>query len=49
MPTRLSELGIGAEKLEQMAGKLVYFDRGRIGNNVKLNREDVITIYQTAM
>jgi hypothetical protein len=49
MPVRLSDLGIGAEKLELMAGRIVYYDQGRIGSIAKLQRQDVLAIYQLAL
>jgi alcohol dehydrogenase len=48
MPTRLSDLGIGADRLELLAGRLVYYDQGRIGNFVKLNYADVLAILYLA-
>lgn len=43
LATRLSELGIGSERFEEMAEKA-----GTVGNFVKLGKEDIIAIYQLA-
>jgi alcohol dehydrogenase YqhD (iron-dependent ADH family) len=48
MPSTLAELGIEADKLEEMAGKCRMND-GTTGNLVKLNRDDVLNILKLAL
>lgn len=49
LPTRLNELQIGEEKLEEMADKCTAGDRQTVGNFVKLQRADVLAIYRLAL
>ncbi|TCL69899.1 hypothetical protein EDC14_101120 [Hydrogenispora ethanolica] len=49
LPTRLNELQIPEEKLEEMADKCTAGDRQTIGNFVKLRRADVLAIYRLAL
>lgn len=49
MPVRLSDLGIGADKLELMANRVVYFDQGCIGSYARLGPKDVIEILKLAL
>jgi len=47
LPTRLREVGIGADRLEEMAGKAVA--GGPIGGLKKLAQEDVLAILKLAL
>jgi len=47
LPATLKELGIGGEKIGEMAGRCVH--RGHIGNFVKLGEKDVAEIYRIAL
>ncbi len=47
MPVSLEELDIPAERLEEMAEKAT--ENGAIGNFVKLDTEDVLNIYKSAL
>ena len=47
MPVTLEELDIPAERLEEMAEKAT--ENGAIGNFVKLETEDVLNIYKSAL
>lgn len=49
MPTRLSDLNIGSEKLELMARRARYDDDGLMGNFVRLDKDDVLAIYRLAL
>ncbi|RUA06144.1 MAG: NADH-dependent alcohol dehydrogenase [Fusobacteria bacterium] len=46
MPTRLSQANIDSERFEEMAAKAT--ENGKIGNFVKLTKEDVVNIYKLA-
>ncbi len=46
LPTRLNEVNIPNDRFEEMAEKCV--DRGPLGNFVKLNKRDIISIYKIA-
>jgi alcohol dehydrogenase len=48
MPVRLGELGIGTDRFELMANRIIYYDQGRIGGFVKLCKEDVLAILNLA-
>lgn len=48
IPTTLREVGIGEEKLEEMANQAVRIE-GTLGNFKPLNREDVLNIYKAAL
>jgi alcohol dehydrogenase len=47
LPTTLKEIKVSSEKFELMAGKAVA--RGPIGNFIKINKEDVVKIYNLAL
>lgn len=47
LPTRLSEIEVDLNKIDEMAGKIV--SRGPVGNLVKLEKEDAIKIYRLAI
>lgn len=46
LPVTLTELKVGTDRLEEMAAKCTA--RGPVGNFVKLDKEDVLAIYQLA-
>lgn len=45
LPITLEEAGILDDRVEEMADKCTSFDKAAIGNFVKLNKKDVINIY----
>ena len=47
MPTKLSEVGIGEDKLEEMAKKSVRF--GKIGSLKPIDHNDVFNILKAAL
>lgn len=47
LPTRLKHLGIGKDRLEEMAEKCVH--RESVGKFVKLYKKDVLSIYKLAL
>jgi alcohol dehydrogenase YqhD (iron-dependent ADH family) len=47
LPTSLSELDIGDDRLEEMAEKSV--SDGPLGEFKKLNKEDIVNIYKLAL
>ncbi len=47
MPVRLSEAGIGGDRLEEIAGRVV--ENGPVGVFQKLDRQDVLAIYRLAL
>lgn len=49
LPTRLSELNIGEDRLEEMADKCTDSDRATTGKFVKLKKEDVYNILKLAL
>lgn len=49
LPTTLQELGIPADRLEEMADKASNSGTKKLGNFVKLNREDILAIYKLAL
>jgi len=49
LPTRLSNLGIGDDKLAMLSERIFYDANGEIGNFVKLNKNDVLAIYNLAL
>jgi len=49
MPTRLHEVNIDNTHFEEMADKLLSSGNKTIGNFVKLNKEDMINIYNLAL
>jgi alcohol dehydrogenase YqhD (iron-dependent ADH family) len=48
LPTTLRELGIPDDRLEEMASRCTDNGRSRIGNFVKLSRDDVLNIFMSA-
>lgn len=50
MPTSIKEMGIEVtdEQIEEMAYKCSFFDKRKIGQFVKLNKQDMIEIYKMA-
>lgn len=48
LPTRLSEMNIGDDKLDEMASKGSTSDTRTLGNFVKLNKADIFNILQLA-
>lgn len=49
LPTRLSDLGIGADKIEEMAYKCTDGETHTTGQFVKLNKSDIEKIYRLAL
>jgi len=49
MPTRLSEMNVGIDRLEEMAEKATQSDTHTLGNFVKLRRSDVFKILKRAV
>ena len=49
LAVRLSELGIGADRLAEMAGKATKQGSASIGNFVKLDEKSVIEIFKLAL
>lgn len=49
MPTRLSDVDIGTDKLSEMAEKAVKSKRNNLGSYVRLSVEDVEEIYKLAL
>ncbi len=49
MPTRLSEVGIDNSRFEEMANKLLSNGNLTIGSFVKLDKQDMINIYNLAL
>lgn len=49
LPTRLSDLNIGADRLEEMADKCTLGGTRTSGQFVKLNRDDVLAILKLAL
>ena len=47
LPVTLKELGIGSDRLEEMARKCAH--RGPIGNFAKLGENDILAIYRSAL
>ena len=48
LPTRLSEVNIGQDRLREMAEKCVMDRNGTVGNFRKLTADDIFNIYQLA-
>lgn len=48
LATTLAEINIPADRLEEMADKCTDYGRYKVGGFVKLNRDDVLKIYQLA-
>jgi alcohol dehydrogenase YqhD (iron-dependent ADH family) len=49
LPNRLSEMGIGADRIEEMADKATGNGMWTAGNFVKLKRDDVVAILKSAL
>lgn len=49
MPTRLGELGIGNDRLEEMAGKSIKPWKTTVGNVSKLTRDEVLEVLKLAI
>jgi len=49
MPTRLNELNIGEDSLQDLANKCRMSPAGTVGSFVKLNRDDVVAILKLAL
>jgi alcohol dehydrogenase YqhD (iron-dependent ADH family) len=49
LPNRLSEMGIGADRIEEMADKATGHGMWTAGNFVKLKRDDVVAILKSAL
>jgi len=48
LPVRLKDLGIGTDRIEEMAKKIRLFDEDSVGRFVKLKYDDVVKIYKLA-
>ncbi|NLU26249.1 MAG: iron-containing alcohol dehydrogenase [Hungateiclostridium thermocellum] len=48
LPTRFSDVGIGDDRFEEMADKATANDTKKIGNFVKLSKQDIVNIYSLA-
>ena len=49
MPTRLGELGIGDDRLEEMAAKSIKPWKTTVGNVSKLTRDEVLEVLKLAI
>ena len=49
MPVRLKELGIGAEKLEEMAEKCTFFGKRTLPDYKPLGKAEILEIYRLAL
>jgi hypothetical protein len=47
LPTTLRELGVQADRLDEMAGKAT--ERGPVGNFMRMGKADVVSVYQLAL
>lgn len=49
MPTRLSDLDIGEEKIDEMAEKATYFGKRKLGGFLTLDAKEIADIYRLAL
>ena len=48
LPIKLSEIGIGSDRFEEMASKATAGDTKTLGNFVEMKKDDIVKIYQLA-